>query len=92
MTSIPIAADNVLTEGTPVIIIGGTLRGKIGRISPLPSAPDTCAVVIDSMLYTARDIPAEQIQPLKAYVLGVIPYTARDIPAEHVYPLEVQSF
>lgn len=69
MTHIAIIADNVLTEGTPVVIVRGSLTNMIGKISGPSRSRKTYAVFVPHLPgvgpYMACDIPAEHIRPLK---------------------------
>ena len=73
MTSISIAADSVLTEGTPVVIVRGKLTDMVGRISGPSGSRKTYAVFVPHLPgvgpYMAWDIPAEHIRPLEAWNL-----------------------
>jgi hypothetical protein len=68
-----ISTDNALTEGTPVVIVRGTLTNVIGRISGPSYSKKTCAVFVPHLPgvgpYMAWDIPAEHICPLEAWNL-----------------------
>jgi hypothetical protein len=73
MTSIAIAADNVLTEGTPVVIVRGNLTNMIGKISGPSRSRKTYAVFVPHLPgvgpYMAWDIPAEHICSLEVWNL-----------------------
>jgi hypothetical protein len=65
-----IAADNALTEGTPVVIVRGTLTNVIGRISGPSHSKKTYAVFVPHLPghgpYMAWNIPAEHVRSLDA--------------------------
>lgn len=73
MTSIPIATDNVLTEGTPVVIVNGDPPYMVGKISGPSRSRKTYAVFVPHLPgvgpYMAWDIPAEHIRTLEAWNL-----------------------
>lgn len=68
-----IAADNALAEGTPVVIVRGTLTNVIGRISGPSHSKKTYAVFVPHLPglgpYMARDIPADAVCPLEVWNL-----------------------